>query len=140
MVPRRAAAYVVSLAALVSPAVAVPAIAQSSAPPPSTAERPVTANASASVKPRPSDRRNNAAIREAVAQARDAGIGRAMDGARDLARRLAEEAGLTLGVVIAVSDFRFEDFESRGTFGPGQYCGKIRRPIIRRQNGRRRVV
>ncbi len=140
MVCRRGVAYAVSLAALVSSAVAVPAIAQSPAPPPSTAERTVTANGAASVKPEPSDRRSNASIREAVAEARDAGVGRAMDRVRDRARRLAEEAGLPLGVVIAVSDFAFEDFESHGVFGPGQYCGKIRRPIIRRQNGRRRVV
>lgn len=133
MFARRAAAYAVTLAALVSPAIAVPASAQ--APP----ENTITATGSASIKPDPSNPRSDASIRRAVAEARDKGVGQAVDNARERARRLAEEAEVTLGGVVSITDFAFEDFE-HGVFGPGQYCGETRRPVIRRRDGRRRVV
>ncbi len=133
MSSRRAAAYAVSFAAFISPAIAVPAIAQT------PLENTITATGSASMKPDPANRRSNASIRRAVAEARDASLGTAVDNARERARRLAEEADVTLGGVVAITDFAFEDFE-HGVFGPGQYCGEVRRPITRRRDGRRRVV
>ena len=133
MFSRRVAACAVSLAAFISPAAAVPAVAQA------PLENTITATGSASVKPTPTNRRNNGSIRRAVAEARDAGVGRAFDNARERASRLAEEADVTLGAVVAITDFAFDDFH-HGVFGSGQYCGETRRPIIRRRDGRRRVV
>ena len=132
MLSRRAAAYAVSLAALMSPAIAVPATAQA------PLENTITATGSASVKPTPTNPRNNASIRRAVTEARESGLGEAVDNARERARRLAKEVDVTLGAVVAVTDFPFDEFE--GVFGPGQYCETMRRPIIRRRDGRRRVV
>lgn len=133
MSSHRAAAYAVSLAAFVSPALAVPAVAQA------PLEDTITATGSASARPDPANRRSNASIRRAVAEAHDASVGTAVDNARTRARRLAEAAEVTLGPVIAITDFAFDDFH-HGSFGPGQYCGEIRRPISRRREGRRRVV
>ena len=129
----RAAAYALSLAAFMSPALAVPAVAQA------PLENTITATGSASAKPDPANRRSNASIRRAVAEAHDASVGEAVDNARERARRLAEEAEVGLGTVVAITDFAFDDFH-HGSFGPGQYCGEVRRPIIRRREGRRRVV
>ncbi|CAA9466686.1 MAG: hypothetical protein AVDCRST_MAG65-358 [uncultured Solirubrobacteraceae bacterium] len=108
-------------------------------------ERTVTAIGIGSIKPEPSDRRSNASIRRAVAQARTETVGLAIDAAERRARLIAAEAGFVLGGALAmkevVSSLPWEaDYAALGAFGPGQYCRKFRRPIIRRRDGRRRVV
>jgi hypothetical protein len=94
----------------------------------------------------PENRRNNASIQRAVDEAEAAALPRAFEAARLRAADLARLSGLTLGGIIAVSDvpaspygpFGFGPFE--GTFGPGRWCGTIRRPVFRRVDGRRRRV
>ena len=95
---------------------------------------------------RPSNRRNNASIQRAVDAAKEAALPRAFRAARARADELARLSGMTLGDVIAVSDvpaspygpFGFGPVE--GYFGPGRWCGTIRRSVVRRVDGRRRRV
>jgi uncharacterized protein YggE len=94
----------------------------------------------------PENRRSNASIQRAVDEAEAEALPRAFEAARLRATELARLSGLTLGEIIAVSDvpaspygpFGFGPFE--GTFGPGRWCGTIRRPVVRRVDGRRRRV
>ena len=95
---------------------------------------------------KPSNRRSNASIQRAVDRAEAAALPRAFRAADVRAAELARLSGLTLGEIIAVSDvpaspygpFGFGSFE--GTFGPGRWCGTIRRSVLRRVDGRRRRV
>jgi hypothetical protein len=95
---------------------------------------------------KPKNRRNNASIQRAVDRAEAAALPRAFRAAGVRAAELARLSGLTLGEVISVSDapaspygpFGFGPFE--GTFGPGRWCGTIRRSVVRRVDGRRRRV
>lgn len=95
---------------------------------------------------KPENRRNNASIQRAVDEAEAAALPRAFEAARMRAAELARLSGLTLEEITAVSDvptspygpFGFGPLE--GTFGPGRWCGTIRRPVFRRDNGRRRRV
>lgn len=135
----RAAAQVVSIAALSMPLIAVEAVAQE------LPGRTVSATGSATVRPDPADRRDNASIRRSVEVAREKTVGRAIDDATDRAESIAGAADLALGELLAVGEVNSylpwqSDFETLGRFGPGQYCGNVRRPVIRRRDGRRRVV
>jgi uncharacterized protein YggE len=118
-----------------------PAVAQQPA-----AGKSVQVNGVGEADVTPTNRRNNASIQRAVERAEAAALPRAFGAARARADELARLSGLTLGEIIAVSDvpaspygpFGFGPFE--GTFGPGRWCGTIRRPVFRRVEGRRRRV
>ncbi len=123
-----------------------PAMAQvPAAPPPHT----ISVTGSAQVEPKPFDRRSNASIRRAVAAARAKALPLAIADGRARAAELAQAAGLSLGGLISIADTSFGraipfgggPFAADGGFGPGEYCGTVRRPITRRDaGGRRRVV
>jgi hypothetical protein len=91
----------------------------------------------------PRDRRSSPSIARALLGARAAATPAALASARRAATATARAAGLALGSLFSVAEVRrsFEDL-SVGSFGPGRYCGFVRRPIFRRDpaTGRRRVV
>jgi uncharacterized protein YggE len=107
------------------------------------AERVVTGRGSARSPVQPDDRNSNSAIREAVIEARGQAAPLAFAAARDGAAELARSTHATLGPLVGVAEdtspFFFADI---GPFGPGRYCGTVRRPIFERVPGsrRRRVV
>jgi uncharacterized protein YggE len=102
----------------------------------------VTATGTGQAKVTPSNRHSNASISAAVDAARGVALKGAFAQAREYAQQYASAAGLTLGSVLSVSDALngFGPGTYYGPFGPGQYCGKIRQPIIKRVHGHRRVV
>ncbi len=140
---RRTAALGITVAATL---VATPADAQTpavSAPPPNT----ITVNGSAQVEPKPRDKKSNASISKAVADARSSAVPLAIGNGQGRAARLSQLSGIPLGALIAIAEapsapyFFAGPFSEDGSFGPGQYCGTVRRPIFRRTaEGRRRVV
>jgi hypothetical protein len=74
--------------------------------------------------------RTDATIARAVAAARAAAIPRAVAAARDEAQRLAQAAGLTLSDTLGVArDAPPPGYwePDTGRFGPGRWCGTIRR-------------
>ena len=85
---------------------------------------------------------DNKSIRRTVERT----LPRAVAAARRDAETLAAGTGLVLGDVVAIAETAPSPFggpfgETQGTFGPGRYCGRIRRSVLRRINGvRRRVV
>lgn len=108
------------------------------------AERTVTGRGSARSPVRPRDRNSNGAIRDAVTDAHAQAIPLAFAAARDGAAELARSTHASLGLIVSIAEdtggpFFFAD---AGPFGPGRYCGTIRRPIFARVPGsrRRRVV
>ncbi len=123
-----------------------PAMAQvPAAPPPHT----ISVTGSAQVEPKPFDRTSNASIRRAVAAARAKALPLAIADGRARAAELAQATGLPLGPLISISESAFGGpiyfgggpFAEDGSFGPGEYCGTVRRAITRRDaSGRRRVV
>jgi hypothetical protein len=133
--------WVAVLAVLAAGLPVAPAVAQQ---PPDGKSVQVVGVGEADVKP--SNRRNNASIQRAIDRAEAAALPRAFQAARVRATELAGLSGMTLGDIISVSDvpaspygpFGFGIFE--GTFGPGRWCGTIRRPLFRRVDGRRRRV
>jgi uncharacterized protein YggE len=92
---------------------------------------------------RPRNPRSSASIREALARARPVADAAALTEARADAARLASSTGAPLGALLAIAE-RHRPYEdpSLGSFGPGRYCGAVRRAIVRRDpaTGRRRVV
>jgi hypothetical protein len=107
------------------------------------AGRGLVADGDAATPVRPRDRRSSASIRRAMDAARAAAAPLALAGARADADRLARAAGIPLGALFSIAEVHrpFDDW-SAGPFGPGRFCGTIRRPIFRRDpaTGRRRVV
>lgn len=107
-----------------------------------SAEGEVSALGTASVEVEPGDPERNRSIKRAAVAARHAATVEAAAAGRRNARTLAEAAGLTLGAVVSVSEaapvgiLAFIDPSaydtSFGTVGPGQFCGYVRRPIVRR--------
>jgi hypothetical protein len=126
--------------ALVSVVVALTAAA------PATADQgqSVTATGNAQVKVVPKDRKSNSSIAAAVEAAHQAGIPAAIKDAHGYAVKYAKAAGLTLGAIQSVSDASNNGFAYGpgfyGPFGPNQYCGTVRRPILKVVNGKRKVV
>jgi uncharacterized protein YggE len=125
--------------------VAAPAGAQTPAalPAPNT----ITVNGSAQVEPKPRVKTSNASIKKAVAAARAKAVPRAIANGRQRAESLAQLSGIPLGALISIAEapaspfFYPGPFGEDGSFGPGEYCGKVRRAIVRRDaNGRRKVV
>jgi hypothetical protein len=107
------------------------------------AGRALISDGIAQARVRPSSRRDSASIRAAMLRAQfDAAPG-ALAAARRDAESLARRTGMPLGSLFSVAELR-RPFEQPlgGSFGPGRFCGTIRRPVFRRDpaTGRRRVV
>ena len=141
----RRAAGIAALGCAATALAATPAAAQAPAPP---APHTITVTGTAQVKPKPLNARNNESIKGAVAKARRAAIPLAIGNGKERAAELSELSGLPLGALIAISSgsnsgpfYPGPYFGEDGTFGPGKYCGTVRRPITRRDGaGRRKVV
>jgi hypothetical protein len=107
------------------------------------AGRALVADGDAAAAVRPRNRRSSASIRRAMDAARLAAAPVALAEARADADRLARGAGIPLGALFSIAEVRrpFDDW-SAGPFGPGRFCGTIRRPIFRRDpaTGRTRIV
>jgi Protein of unknown function (DUF541) len=121
-------------AALAGVAVIAAVAAASGGPPPQPpsppAPRTVVAVGTGIVDVERPQRRTDATIGRAVAAARAAAIPRAVAAARAEATRLAQAAGLTLSDTIGVSrDAPPPGYwePDTGRFGPGRWCGSIRR-------------
>ena len=131
---RRSLALVSVVAALTA---AAPAMADQS--------QSVTATGTAQIKVVPKDRKSSSSIAAAVEAARQAGIPAAIKDAHGYAVKYAKAAGLTLGAIESVSDASNNNGFAYGPgfygpFGPNQYCGTIRRPILKIVNGKKKVV
>ena len=126
--------------------VLVPVVVALAAAAPATADQSqsVTATGSAQIKVKPKNRKSESSIEAAVEAARNAGIPAALRDARGYARRYAHAAGLTLGAIEAVSDATTSSFGYGpglyGPFGPNQFCGTVRRTIVKVVDGKRKVV
>ena len=110
-------------------------------------ERTIVAAGAGQVAVTPTDRTSNDAIATAVEQAYQAALPKALADAREDAHALATAAGLTLGALLSASDAPNSPYYGPfggpgfGTFGPGKFCGTIRRAIIKRtKTGRPKVV
>jgi uncharacterized protein YggE len=105
----------------------------------------ITATGTGQSRVHPQDRHNNASIVRAYDAAHQAAIGGALKQAREYATAYAKAVGMTLGPVQSVSDAQNSPFYGPGPFfgpfGPNQFCGTLRQPIIKKgKNGRRKVV
>jgi uncharacterized protein YggE len=104
----------------------------------------VEAYGSAAIPVEPPDRHSNRSITQAVLEARRAAIPAAAAAARRNAGTAARSAGLELGGIVSLAEEQpFYPYDvTLGTFGPGRFCGVVRRPIVRRDpdTGRFRVV
>lgn len=100
-----------------------------------------TGLAGAPVQPR--NRRSSASIRHALLAARLAGAPAALADARRDAANIARSGGMPLGGLFSIAEVRrpFED-PTAGSFGPGRFCGTIRRPVFARDpaTGRQRIL
>ena len=110
-------------------------------------ERTIVAAGTGQVAVTPTDRTSNDAIAAAVKQAYDAALPTAVEDGREDAQQLAAATGLTLGDLLTVSNAPnapyFGPFggPAFGTFGPGKFCGTVRRAIVKRtKSGRSRIV
>lgn len=128
---------IVVLATALTGASALPAAAQSPAPP-AAGQRTLTVIGTGQVKPKPTSRTSNDAIAASVRAAQRGAIPRAIGNGRGRAVRLAELSGLHLVALQSVAEtppspFGFSGpYGEQGTFGPGRYCGTVRRVIFRR--------
>lgn len=127
-------------------ACAAPASAQTPASP-SLQPNTITVTGSATVKPKPENRKSSTSIAAAVEAAEQAAVPLALTDGRTRATELARLAGMTLGSLLAIADAPaspygyFGPFGQEGTFGPGRYCGTVRTPVFRTtKSGRRKVV
>lgn len=93
---------------------------------------------------RPRNRRSSASIRAALVRSRIAAAPRALRLAQTDAATLAAGSAMPLGALFSIAEMRRpqQDFSwTFGSFGPGRYCGTVRRTIFRRDSsGRRRPV
>ena len=106
--------------------------------------RAIVASGSDSAAVRPS-RRTSPAIRSALRRAQLAADPRAYAAALRSARGAARAAGLRRGALFSLAEEPRQPFSQdilSGTFGPGRFCGTIRRVTLRRDpdSGRRRPV
>jgi hypothetical protein len=139
---RLVALGIVLTGALVAP----PAGAQTPAAP-APAPNTITVNGSGLVEPKPADKKSNDSIKKAVAAARAKAVPQAIADGRRRATNLSQLSGIPLGALISIAEapaspyFYIGPFNEDGTFGPGEYCGTVRRAIVRRDSqGRRKVV
>jgi uncharacterized protein YggE len=107
------------------------------------AGRALVADGDTAAPVRPRNRRSSASIRRAIEATRLAAAPVALAAARADADRLARGSGIPLGALFSIAEVRrpFDD-PTAGPFGPGRFCGTIRRPIFRRDpaTGRPRIV
>lgn len=101
----------------------------------------MTAIGTAEVRPTPTDRDNNDAIRRAVRAAEREAIPLAVAAARARAVEIGFAGGLRVGAVVSMAETTpvpfYGPFDVRGTFGPGRFCGDVGRyRIVRGANGR----
>ena len=106
----------------------------------------VEAYGAASAPVSPKKPRSDGSIRQTLGAARVAVTPKAAAAARRNVQIAAGAAGLAVGPIISLSEQRqpypyFYD-AALGSFGPGQFCGVVRRPIFRRdpETGRPRLV
>ncbi len=114
---------------------------------PAAAAQPdtVTATGTGQHAVHPQNRKSNASIVSAYDAARQAAIGGALQEAHRYALAYAKGVGLKLGAVQSVSDAQNSVFygpgQFIGPFGPNQFCGTLRQPILKKEkNGRRKLV
>lgn len=132
---------------------ASPAAAQAPVAPPPPAQLPpttVTVTGTGTVVPKPLNRKSSASIAAAVAKARAAAAPLAVADGTARATRLATLNGLTLGKLLAITEGTPNQTPfiivgpyggQEGTFGPGKYCGTIRRTIFKTdRSGKRKRV
>jgi len=122
---------------------ATPAPAAAAAP--AQAGSTVTATGTGQHAVHPRNPKSNASIAAAYEAARQAAIGGAVKEAHKYALAYAKGVGLTLGPVQSVTDvqsgFYYGPGEFQGPFGPDQFCGTLREPILKKEkHGRRKVV
>ncbi len=146
---RRRTVLAVAAASL---ACASPAAAQAPTSPPVAPLPPttVTVTGTGTVKPTPADRKSNASIAKAVAAAKAAAAPLAIADGRARATNVAALNGLRLGTLLAITEgstgptpFFFGPYYGGqdGTFGPGRFCGTVRRSIFRTDSaGKRKRV
>jgi uncharacterized protein YggE len=105
----------------------VPALGGAQTPVPIT-QKTVTTQGAAQEKVTPVNRKNNASIAAAVERAEAKARPAALASARENATALAQVAGLTLGGIVAISEYsNYGPFGPGGArFGPGQYCGTVK--------------
>ena len=126
--------------------VLVPVVVALAAAAPATADQSqsVTATGSAQIKVVPKNRKSESSIEAAVEAAREAGIPAALKDAHSYALKYARAAGLTLGPIESVSDASSNGFAYGpgfyGPFGPNQFCGTVRRPVVKVVTGKKKVV
>jgi uncharacterized protein YggE len=105
----------------------------------------VTATGTGQARVRPVNRHSNASILSAYNAASKASIAGAVIDAKQRALAYAQAVGLTLGSVLSVSDAQTNGYgpgpgSFYGPFGPDQFCGTLRQPIVKRSGNRRKVV
>jgi hypothetical protein len=99
----------------------------------------VKAHGVASARVTPLNRTRSRAIKRAILSTRRTATPQAAAAASRSAKRAAAAAGVGLGAVVSVSEApsgyyfgpSFYD-PALGSFGPGRFCGIVRRPILRR--------
>jgi hypothetical protein len=107
--------------------------APASGPPPEPFAYPplgISAIGSVTVRVPRSTRRTQAAISRAVAAATDKATPQAVQAATQRARTIADAAGSRLGKIYGVAPETSGSYAwsaETGTFGPGRYCGRVRR-------------
>jgi hypothetical protein len=110
--------------------------------------RSIRAHGTASTAVESTDRSRNRSIRRALLTARREIAPRAALAARRSAARAANATDLQLGAIVSVEETlpyyygtSFYD-AALGSFGPGRFCGIVKRPILRRdpETGEREVV
>jgi hypothetical protein len=112
------------------------------------AARSIRAHGAASTAVESNDRSRNRSIRRAILAARREIAPRAAVAARRSVARAASAADLRLGAIVSVAEAEpyyygtsFYD-AALGSFGPGRFCGIVKRPIVRTdpETGVRKVV
>jgi len=137
---RRSLALAPVLAALTLASPTAPALAQQT--------ESVTATGTAEVKVTPSNRHSNASIVAAVEAAEKQAVPGALSAAHAKALLYAADADLSLGSVLSVSDAMDNTIfvgpygvdSDIGPFGPDKYCGTERIGVLRKVDGRNKVV
>jgi uncharacterized protein YggE len=121
---------------LVAPLLVAPATA--------AADGTITALGSGQAKVQPANSHRNASIQRAVDSAYARAVPKAVADARKEAEQIAAASGLTLGAIQSVeetTDPYASYYPDVAPFGPGQYCGKIRRRVhVRDGAGRLHTV
>jgi hypothetical protein len=130
-----------------APLVLVAVLALAPAASAQSLDRTIVSVGAGQVTVAPQDRTSNDSIAAAVHDAYAAALPKAVSDARDDAAELAKAAGVSLGELLTISNAPIQAFygpffgPQLGTFGPGKFCGNVRRAIVHTdQAGRRRVT